>query len=150
MNITFCQGNKPCKETKKKRGARGWGEGGERAATVILEKGFRLISLTWVIIPVEMTLDLQETALSRSRVSLPPESGSRRPPLPAASPLGYLGSGREPARPRPTGAAETLGPRRPPGLLPAPILSCLPLLPAFAPPNRELLTLTALLLRPKG
>lgn len=29
MNITFCQGNKPCKETKKKRGAGGWEEGGE-------------------------------------------------------------------------------------------------------------------------
>lgn len=30
MNITFCQGNKPCKETKKKRGVGGWEEGGER------------------------------------------------------------------------------------------------------------------------
>lgn len=30
MNITFCQGNKPCKETKKKKGVGGWEEGGER------------------------------------------------------------------------------------------------------------------------
>lgn len=35
------------------------------AATVILEKGFRLISLTWLIIPV--TLAQQETALSPQR-----------------------------------------------------------------------------------
>lgn len=34
------------------------------AATVILEKRFRLISLTWLIIPAELTLRLQETALS--------------------------------------------------------------------------------------
>lgn len=34
------------------------------AATVILEKGFRLISLTWLIIPAESMLALQETASS--------------------------------------------------------------------------------------
>ena len=32
------------------------------AATVILETGFRLISLTWLIIPAELTFALQETA----------------------------------------------------------------------------------------
>lgn len=32
------------------------------AATVILEKGFRLISLTWLIIPAQLTPALQETA----------------------------------------------------------------------------------------
>lgn len=30
MNITFYQGNKPCKETKKKRSVGGWEKGGER------------------------------------------------------------------------------------------------------------------------
>lgn len=34
------------------------------AATVILERGFRLISLTWLIILAELTLALQETATS--------------------------------------------------------------------------------------
>lgn len=62
------------------------------AATVILEKGFRLISLTWLIIPAELTPALQETASGRSRVSLPPEAGSRLPPHQAASPLRYLGA----------------------------------------------------------
>lgn len=70
MNVTFYQGNKPCKETKKNPG---WGGGvGKREGTggsacgryVILEKGFRLISLTWLIIPAELTLALQETAPS--------------------------------------------------------------------------------------
>lgn len=70
MNVTFCQGNKPCKETKKKKKCWGLGkrEGSGRkclvAATVILEKGFRLISLTWLIIPAESMLALQETASS--------------------------------------------------------------------------------------
>lgn len=42
------------------------------ATTVILEKGFRLISLTWLIIPAELTLAQQETALS-------PQSGFSSP-----------------------------------------------------------------------
>lgn len=71
MNVTFYQGNKPCKETKKNTGAGGgWlgsgrGAGGSACGRyVILERGFRLISLTWLIIPAELTLALQETAPS--------------------------------------------------------------------------------------
>lgn len=69
MNVKFYQGNKPCKETKKNTGGgglgRGRGTGGSACGLyVILEKGFRLISLTWLIIPAELTLALQETALS--------------------------------------------------------------------------------------
>lgn len=70
---------------------RGRGTGGSACGRfMILEKGFRLISLTWLIIPAELTLALQKRLRARSRVSLPPESSSRLPPLPAASPLGYL------------------------------------------------------------
>lgn len=67
MNVTFYQGNKPCKETKKNTGGlgRGRGTGGSACGRyVILEKGFRVISLTWLIIPAELTLALQETAPS--------------------------------------------------------------------------------------
>lgn len=43
----------------------GRGTGGSACGRyVILEKGFRLISLTWLIIPAELTLALQETAPS--------------------------------------------------------------------------------------
>lgn len=43
----------------------GGGTGGSACGRyVILEKGFRLISLTWLIIPAELTLALQETAPS--------------------------------------------------------------------------------------
>lgn len=96
MNITFYQGNKPCKETKKSCWGlgRGRGTGGSVCGCyMILEKGFRLISLTWLIMPAELTLALQETALSPqpgfssplsqvqgSRPSSPPH-----PPIP-----GYL------------------------------------------------------------
>lgn len=55
-------------EKEKKCWGLGKREGSGRkclvAATVILEKGFRLISLTWLIIPAESMLALQETASS--------------------------------------------------------------------------------------
>lgn len=72
------------------------------AATVILEKGFLFISLTWLIIPAESTLALQETALRPQPGFSSPKPGSRLPPLPAASPLSYLraaGNLRGPAPP---------------------------------------------------
>lgn len=96
------------------------------AATVILEMGFRLISLTWLIIPAESMLALQETALSPQPGFSSPVAGSRLPPLPAASPLGYLGEAWNLQRsPAPRGTARTLGqePGPPRRLLPVPLSS---------------------------
>lgn len=74
--------------------------------------------------PCQSMLALQETASSHSRVSLPPEAGSRLPPVLATSPrrryLGAAGNLRGPA-PR---DGQGLGARNlPPRLLPAPLPS---------------------------
>lgn len=79
------------------------------AATVILEKGFRLISLTWLIIPAELTLALQETASSPQPGFSSPSGRFKAPAPPGRHPSPLPGSCKEPARPRPTRPAEIAG-----------------------------------------
>lgn len=147
-------------EKEKKCWGLGKREGSGRkclaAATVILEKGFRLISLTWLIIPAESMLASQETASSHSRVSLPPEAGSRLPPVPATSPRRYLGAAGNLRGPAPRGRSRSRRAEPAPRLLPAPLPSSLRLLlrslPVSAPEKKKKKKVTpaALQLSPKG
>lgn len=140
MNITFYQGNKPCKETKKKRSVGGWEKGGEREEVPCgrycdSRKGVQTHFADLVNNPcrVDWRSSCKKRLRARSRVSLPPEAGSRLPPLLAASPLRYLRATGNLRGPAPRGQSWSRGTEPPSRLLPAPLPSSLLLLLHFFP-----------------
>lgn len=114
MNITFCQGNKPCKETKKKRGVGGWEEGGDREEVPCgrycdSRKGVQTHFADLVNKPCRVDSRSARNGYKPAAGFLFPlrQVQGSRPSRPPPSPL--PGSRREPARPRPAGTASRRG-----------------------------------------
>lgn len=103
--------NRAKKRKRKKVLGVGKREGSGRkclvAATVILERGFRLISLTWLTILAELTLAMQETATSPQPGFSSPWGRFKAPAPPGHLPSPLPESRREPERPRPAGSAKS-------------------------------------------
>lgn len=133
------QRNKKRKEVLGVGGSFGKREGSGRmclvAATVILEMGFRLISLTWLRIPALFDAGLCKKRLLQAAAGFlfpRPEAGSRLPPCRAASPAATWEPGNRTPRPAPPGASRAPRAERPPGLPQHPFPAPLHFLPVSA------------------